>query len=95
MAARHGTTTNGATLYVTLRPCLSCLKEIIQAGIHEVVYDQPFDYDGKLKKVEVVYQSLVKDANIIMWQHPYSAAHPLPPLVDPESHGTEPEMPEM
>lgn len=28
LAARQGTATNGATLYVTLRPCLSFLKKL-------------------------------------------------------------------
>lgn len=95
LAARQGTATENATLYVTLRPCLGCLKEIIQAGIREVVYDQPFDYEGKLKNVEKAYQNLIKDANILMRQHPYSATHSLPQSVASESYSTEPEMPEM
>lgn len=32
-AARFGISINGATLFSTLRPCLGCLKEIIQAGV--------------------------------------------------------------
>jgi len=41
-AAKHGIATEGASIYVTLEPCLSCLKLIISAGIHEVVYETPF-----------------------------------------------------
>ncbi|MBF2097711.1 MAG: dCMP deaminase family protein [Gloeomargaritaceae cyanobacterium C42_A2020_066] len=41
-AARHGISTAGAGLYVTLEPCLSCLKLIISAGIREVVYETAF-----------------------------------------------------
>lgn len=37
-AAKHGITTDGATIYTTLEPCLSCLKLIIASGIKEVVY---------------------------------------------------------
>lgn len=95
LAARQGTATKDATLYVTLRPCLGCLKEIIQAGISKIVYDQPFDYEDELAPVEQAYQNLVKEANIIMQQHPYSATHTLPSAVASENYNAEPEMPEM
>jgi len=36
--ARHGTSCEGATLYVTLAPCRECAKLILQAGITRVVY---------------------------------------------------------
>jgi dCMP deaminase len=42
-AAKHGISTEGASIYVTLEPCLSCLKLIISAGIHEVFYETPFN----------------------------------------------------
>lgn len=42
-AAKHGSQINGATIYITLEPCLSCLKLIIAAGIQEVVYHQSFE----------------------------------------------------
>jgi dCMP deaminase len=48
-AARHGISTEGATLYVTLAPCLSCLKLIISAGIREVVYETPFHGDNTVQ----------------------------------------------
>lgn len=41
-AAKHGIATDGASIYVTLEPCLFCLKLIISAGIHEVFYETPF-----------------------------------------------------
>lgn len=37
-AARFGVRVEGATLYTTLSPCFSCLKEAIQAGVHRVVF---------------------------------------------------------
>lgn len=37
-AAREGITTAGCTIYVTHKPCSSCMKSIIQAGIVCVVY---------------------------------------------------------
>lgn len=42
-AAKHGISTAGASIYVTLEPCLSCLKLIISAGISEVYYETKFD----------------------------------------------------
>lgn len=38
LAARYGVRTNQLLLYVTNRPCLSCLRLIVQAGIREVIY---------------------------------------------------------
>jgi dCMP deaminase len=37
-AARFGIAVEGATVYTTLSPCFSCLKESIQAGIGRIVY---------------------------------------------------------
>ena len=37
-AARTGAEVEGATLYLTLSPCLDCSKLILQAGIKRVVY---------------------------------------------------------
>jgi len=90
LAARQGTATDLASLFVTLRPCFDCLKAMIQAGIREIVYDQPFDYNGNMEKV---YQTLVVEAGIVMRQHPYSATHILSPLANSASQFTGPEMP--
>ncbi len=42
-AAKHGISTAGSRIYVTLEPCLSCLKLIISAGIREVLYETSFN----------------------------------------------------
>jgi dCMP deaminase len=47
-AAKHGISTNGASIYVTLEPCISCLKLIISAGIKEVFYETDFNSGEKL-----------------------------------------------
>lgn len=64
-AARHGTATDGATLYSTLRPCLGCLKEAIQAGIKEIVYAESIEYP---EEIEVTYRNLVEEASIRLRQ---------------------------
>lgn len=37
-AAREGRPTEGSTAYVTLSPCVSCLKLLVQAGVTRIVY---------------------------------------------------------
>jgi len=47
--AKHGIKTNGTTMYITLSPCEKCAELIIQAGIKNVVYLEPYrDNTGKL-----------------------------------------------
>ncbi|MCL4837648.1 MAG: CMP deaminase, partial [Thermoanaerobaculia bacterium] len=65
MAARHGNATQGGTLYTTLRPCFGCLKESIQAGIRQIVFAEPFTYEGEL---EEVYQRLVVESGMVLRQ---------------------------
>lgn len=40
--ARDTKSTEGATLYLTLSPCIHCAKLIIQSGIENVFYDQVY-----------------------------------------------------
>jgi len=42
-AAKNGIPTVDASIYVTLEPCLSCLKLLISAGIYEVLYETSFN----------------------------------------------------
>jgi dCMP deaminase len=37
-AARFGIAVEGGTLYTTMQPCFSCMKEMLQAGIQRVFY---------------------------------------------------------
>ena len=41
-AAKNGIETEGATMYVTLAPCIECAKMIKQSGIIRVVYDSDY-----------------------------------------------------
>lgn len=43
-AAYHGIAVNQAILYSTLSPCLLCAKMIINAGIREVIYEDPYRF---------------------------------------------------
>ena len=40
--AKSTNSTEGATLYCTMAPCLECAKLIIQSGIVRVVYSEPY-----------------------------------------------------
>ena len=45
-AARHGTMIDGATVYCTAQPCLTCAKLLVNAGAKRVVYEG--DYPDEL-----------------------------------------------
>ena len=47
--AKWGGRTDGATIYVTLSPCIDCGKLIIQAGIRRVVYGDAYRNTDGLK----------------------------------------------
>lgn len=47
--AKWGGRTDGATIYVTLSPCIDCAKLIIQAGIRRVVYGEAYRNTDGLK----------------------------------------------
>ena len=44
--AKYSNSTEGATLYVTLAPCLNCAKLIVQAEIARVVYQEYYNEDA-------------------------------------------------
>lgn len=63
-AAKHGISTEGASIYVTLEPCLSCLKLIISAGIKEVFYETSFNKGQKA----LVRDSFIQEGLVILEQ---------------------------
>jgi dCMP deaminase len=46
-AARFGISLDGAVLYCTLEPCNWCFKQLIQAGIKEIYFEEPYDSRNK------------------------------------------------
>ncbi|MEB3827865.1 deoxycytidylate deaminase [Phormidium sp. CCY1219] len=63
-AAKHGISTEGASIYVTLEPCLSCLKLIISAGINEVFYETTFNSGNSI----LVRDSFIQDGLVTLKQ---------------------------
>ncbi len=41
-AARYGTNIEGSSIYITTQPCVVCAKMLINAGIKEIVYTDPY-----------------------------------------------------
>ncbi len=50
-AACHGIRVAGATIYVTISPCLTCAKMIINAGIKEVVYGGDYVFTEQTERL--------------------------------------------
>ena len=50
-AAQHGHAIEGATVYVTISPCLTCAKLLINAGIREVVYSGEYAFLDTVKDI--------------------------------------------
>jgi len=56
--ARSNQSTEGATLYNTLSPCIECAKLIAQVGIHRLVYRDTYKYTEGI--------DFLKKANILV-----------------------------
>ena len=58
--ARSTSSSEGATLYVTMAPCYECSKLIIQSGINRVVYYENYHSDGiaLLTKAGITVESI-------------------------------------
>lgn len=56
-AAKYGINIDGSTIYVNTQPCIVCAKMIINSGIKEIVYQNP--YDDELSR-ELLAESNIK-----------------------------------
>ncbi|MEW6139591.1 MAG: dCMP deaminase family protein [Thermodesulfobacteriota bacterium] len=57
-AARFGIAVDGASLYCTLEPCNWCFKQLVQAGIREIYYEQP--YDSRNKDFDLFWRKIME-----------------------------------
>jgi dCMP deaminase len=57
-AARFGTSLEGAALYCTLEPCNWCFKQLIQAGIREIYFEEV--YDSKNKDFDAYWRRIME-----------------------------------
>ena len=56
-AAKYGINIQGSKIYVNTQPCIVCAKMIINAGIEEIIYQNP--YDDELAR-ELLQESGIK-----------------------------------
>lgn len=74
LGAKKGVSLEGATIYCTLEPCITCAKLIVMSGIVRVVYEHGYESpipkrdqywkDVLLKSNTVVEQLIISDAII-------------------------------
>lgn len=57
-AARFGISLDGAVLYCTLEPCNWCFKQLIQAGIKEIYFEE--GYDSKNKEFDLYWRQIME-----------------------------------
>ncbi len=60
-AAQTGLQIGGATLYCTLRPCLTCVKLCLKAGILNIVYDEGIQFTSD---IEEAYEQCIKETGL-------------------------------
>lgn len=51
-AAKYGPVIEGAMIYVNTQPCVVCAKMIINAGIEEIVYQNPYPDELAMEMLE-------------------------------------------
>ena len=51
-AARYGINITGASIYVNTQPCIVCAKMLINAGIDEIVYQNPYPDELAMSMLE-------------------------------------------
>jgi dCMP deaminase len=57
-AARFGIPLEGAVLYCTLEPCNWCFKQLVQAGIREIYFEEA--YDSKNKDFDLYWRQIME-----------------------------------
>lgn len=60
-AARYGIDISGAKIYITTQPCITCAKMLINAGISEIIYANPYPDElslGMLEEAGVPFRTL-------------------------------------
>jgi dCMP deaminase len=62
-AARFGISLEGASLYCTLEPCNWCFKQLIQAGIREIFFEEP--YESKNKEFDLYWRESMESNDSI------------------------------
>jgi len=67
-AAKNGVSTEGTTLLCTTKPCLNCLKAMVNGGIKEIFYVDDYTIPEYQK---FIYDLIVKQSKVLMTQVNY------------------------
>ena len=71
----QGVSAKGATVYVTLSPCLECSKLLVRAKVKRVVYSSDYRKDEGIKYLQK-YGVIVDQIGYSDWgNHPYLRRH--------------------
>ena len=62
-AAYHGSAVNGAEVYVTLQPCVTCAKTLINAGVRRIIYLEGYSDTLTREMLDEVGMELLKLAD--------------------------------
>ena len=62
-AARFGISLEDASLYCTLEPCNWCFKQLIQAGIRQIYFEEP--YESKNKEFDTYWRGIMESSDSI------------------------------
>lgn len=64
-AAYHGVSIEGATLYVTLQPCILCAKMAINAGIRKIIFKGSYPDDLSIDMLKEAKIEILQFDNIL------------------------------
>ncbi len=66
LAAKKGVSIEGASIYCTLEPCITCAKLIIMTGISRVIYEHA--YDSPIPERDKYWKSVLASSHIVTEQ---------------------------
>ena len=58
-AAKNGVNTKGASMFITLSPCIDCAKLIIASGITTVYFDEMYDKGNSDKAITLLVDNYI------------------------------------
>lgn len=63
-AVKFGVSTEGASIYITHHPCITCFNSVISSGITEIYYLINPEFEKRWKNPMI--EDLAKEANVIL-----------------------------
>jgi dCMP deaminase len=72
LGAKKGVSLEGATIYCTLEPCITCAKLIVMSGIIRVVYE--YGYESPIAERDQYWKEVLLKSNTLVEQITVSGA---------------------